>query len=178
MGSFYENFPHSIHYRHPAIFIAKSSLFKVHLISFFLSTCFFYGNLFWYIFHVWCKETKRSHTVITVPNKGNNKITELRAIFQRKRQYKQADKISQQPEKWENCNGPDLVQAFPKKWWAKSDFTAPKSDRKIIDNIYLTVDFPDLVQALNSIIPTICLCSIFCVSERGKMYHTYSMFSM
>jgi hypothetical protein len=60
--------------------------------------------------------------------------------------------------------------------WVKSYFTAPKSDRKIIDNIYLTVDFPDLVQALNCIIPTICLCSIFCVSERGKMYHTYSMF--
>jgi hypothetical protein len=24
--------------------------------------------------------------------------------------------ISQQPENWENGNGPDLVQAFPKKW--------------------------------------------------------------
>ena len=34
-------------------------------------------------------------------------------------------KISQQPENWENCNGPDLVQAFPKKWWVESDFTAP-----------------------------------------------------
>jgi hypothetical protein len=22
-------------------------------------------------------------------------------------------------------NGPDLVQAFPKKWWIESDFTAP-----------------------------------------------------
>jgi hypothetical protein len=29
----------------------------------------------------------------------------------------QTDKISQQPENWENCNGPELVQAFPKKWW-------------------------------------------------------------
>jgi hypothetical protein len=29
----------------------------------------------------------------------------------------QTDKISQQPE---NCNGPDLVQAFPKKWWVDS----------------------------------------------------------
>jgi hypothetical protein len=38
-------------------------------------------------------------------DKGNNKITE------------QTDKISQQPENWENRNGPDLVQAFPKKWW-------------------------------------------------------------
>ena len=26
------------------------------------------------------------------------------------------------------------------------------------------------------IIPTICLCSRFCVHERGKLYHTYSMF--
>jgi hypothetical protein len=42
--------------------------------------------------------------------KGNNKITEHRAIFQRERQ---------------NCNGPDLVQAFPKKWWVESDFTVP-----------------------------------------------------
>jgi hypothetical protein len=31
----------------------------------------------------------------------------------------QTDKISQQPENWENCNGPDLVQAFPKKWWVE-----------------------------------------------------------
>jgi hypothetical protein len=28
-------------------------------------------------------------------------------------------------ENWENRNGPDLVQAFPKKWWVQSDFTAP-----------------------------------------------------
>ena len=34
----------------------------------------------------------------------------------------QTNKISQQPE---NRNGPDLVQAFPKKWWVESDFTAP-----------------------------------------------------
>jgi hypothetical protein len=33
--------------------------------------------------------------------------------------------ISQQPENWENRNGPDLVQAFPKKWWVESDITAP-----------------------------------------------------
>ena len=46
-------------------------------------------------------------------NKGNNKLTEHRAIFQRERQ--QTDKIRQQPENWENRNGPDLVQAFPKK---------------------------------------------------------------
>jgi hypothetical protein len=24
-----------------------------------------------------------------------------------------------------NHNGPDLVQAFPKKWWVESDYTAP-----------------------------------------------------
>ena len=39
--------------------------------------------------------------------------------------YIQTDKISQQPENWENRNDPDLVQAFPKKWWVESDFTAP-----------------------------------------------------
>jgi hypothetical protein len=45
-------------------------------------------------------------------DKGNNKIIELRTIFQRESQ----NKISQQPEHWENRNDPDLVQAFPKKW--------------------------------------------------------------
>ena len=33
--------------------------------------------------------------------------------------HKSTDKISQQPENWENRNGPDLVQAFPKKWWVE-----------------------------------------------------------
>ena len=37
----------------------------------------------------------------------------------------QTGKIRKQPENWENRNGPDLVQAFPKKWWVESDFTAP-----------------------------------------------------
>jgi hypothetical protein len=36
----------------------------------------------------------------------------------------QTDKISQQPENLENRNGPDFVQAFSKKWWVESDFTA------------------------------------------------------
>jgi hypothetical protein len=60
-------------------------------------------------------------------NKGNNKITQHRAIFQRERQNscQQTEKISQKPENWENRNGPDLVQAFPKKLWVESDFTAP-----------------------------------------------------
>jgi hypothetical protein len=34
------------------------------------------------------------------------------------------DKISQQPKNWKNRNCPDLVQAFPKKWWVESEFTA------------------------------------------------------
>jgi hypothetical protein len=37
----------------------------------------------------------------------------------------QTDKISQQPENFENRNDPDLVQAFLKKWWVESDFKAP-----------------------------------------------------
>ena len=36
----------------------------------------------------------------------------------------QTDRISQQPENWENRNGPDLVQSFPKKWRVESDLTA------------------------------------------------------
>ena len=39
--------------------------------------------------------------------------------------HKSTDKIREQPENWENHNGPDLVQAFLKKWWVESDFTAP-----------------------------------------------------
>ena len=35
--------------------------------------------------------------------------------------HKSTDKIVQQQE---NRNGPDLVQAFLKKWWVESDFTA------------------------------------------------------
>jgi hypothetical protein len=61
-------------------------------------------------------------------NKGNNKIIEHRAIFQKEKAKltsQQTDKISQQPVNWENRNCPDLVQAFPKKWWVESDFTAP-----------------------------------------------------
>jgi hypothetical protein len=57
-------------------------------------------------------------------NKGNNKITELRTIFQRESQNINRQ-ISQQPENCENRNDPDLVQAFLKKWWVESDFKAP-----------------------------------------------------
>ena len=53
-------------------------------------------------------------------HKGNNKNTEHRAIFQK---GKSTDEIIYQPENWENRNGPDLVQAFPKKWRVESDFT-------------------------------------------------------
>ena len=45
--------------------------------------------------------------------KGNNKITELRAILQRDSQN------------CENRNDPDLVQAFLKKWRVESDIKAP-----------------------------------------------------
>jgi hypothetical protein len=31
--------------------------------------------------------------------------------------------ISQQPENWENRNGPDLIEVFPNKCWVESDFT-------------------------------------------------------
>ena len=53
-------------------------------------------------------------------NKGNNKITEHRTPNnlpkgKSKLINQQTDKINQQPENWENCNGPDLVQAFIKK---------------------------------------------------------------
>jgi hypothetical protein len=60
-------------------------------------------------------------------NKGNNKITELRAILQRESQnsyvYKQTKSVNNR--KTENRNDPDLVQAFLKKWWVESDFKAP-----------------------------------------------------
>jgi len=48
---------------------------------------------------------------MSVLNKGNNKITEHRAIFQKgkaKLISQQTDKISQQPENWENRNGPKI----------------------------------------------------------------------
>jgi len=40
--------------------------------------------------------------------------------------HKSANRQNQSTtENWENCNGPELVQAFPKKWWVESDLTAP-----------------------------------------------------
>ena len=65
---------------------------------------------------VFCRQNQFRDTEYSlIFNKGYNKITEYRAIFQRQRQIsQQTDKISQQLENWENRNGPDLVQAFPK----------------------------------------------------------------
>jgi hypothetical protein len=57
---------------------------------------------------------------LSILNKGNNKITEHRAIFQRERQNSKVNKKTKSVnnrKNWENRNGPDLVQAFPKKWW-------------------------------------------------------------
>ena len=48
-------------------------------------------------------------------NKSNNKITEHRAIFKRERKNSKVNKQT----KSVNNNGPDLVQAFPKKWWVE-----------------------------------------------------------
>jgi hypothetical protein len=61
-------------------------------------------------------------------NKVNNKITELRTILQRESQnssvYKQTKSVNNR-KTVKNRNGPDLVQAFLKKWWVESDFKAP-----------------------------------------------------
>jgi len=55
------------------------------------------------------------------------KLPNTEQSFKGKGKYckSKTDKISQQPENWENRNSPYLVQAFPKKWWVESDFTAP-----------------------------------------------------
>jgi hypothetical protein len=63
--------------------------------------------------------------IFILSNKGNNKITEqsskgkvkTRKIINRQNQSKTGN--------CENRNDPDLVQAFLKKWWVKSDFKAP-----------------------------------------------------
>ena len=49
-------------------------------------------------------------------NKGNNKITELRTIFERESQNRQNQLTT---GKLGKSNDPDLVQAFPKKWWVE-----------------------------------------------------------
>jgi len=60
-------------------------------------------------------------------------ITKLPNTEQSSKGKGQTDKISQQPENWENRNGPNLVQAFPKKWWVESDFTAPNLPLTILN---------------------------------------------
>ena len=63
--------------------------------------------------------------IFILSNKGNNKITEQSSkgkvkthkIINRQNQSKTGN--------CENRNDPDLVQAFLKKWWVKSDFKAP-----------------------------------------------------
>jgi hypothetical protein len=65
------------------------------------------------------KELHQIRVITKLPNseqsfKGKGKIIST-----------QTDKISQQPENRKNRNDPDLVQAFPKKWWVESDFKAP-----------------------------------------------------
>ena len=71
------------------------------------------------------QKKKHKRTNNDLPNKGNNKITELRTKGKSKLIIIQTDKISQQPEIFENRNDPDLVQAFLKKWLVESDFKAP-----------------------------------------------------
>jgi hypothetical protein len=48
------------------------------------------------------------------------------------------EKISQQPEKRENRNDPDFVQAFVKKWWVESDFKAPNSPLSTL-TVFITI---------------------------------------
>ena len=78
-------------------------------------------------YHILKFEYIKSRDKLNLINKGNNKITELRAILQRESQnsqvYKQTKSVNNR--KTENRNDPDLVQAFLKKWWVESDFKAP-----------------------------------------------------
>ena len=57
-----------------------------------------------------------------IANKGNNKITEHRAIFQRERQNSYVNKQTKSVNNrktGKTAMAPDLVQAFPKKWWVR-----------------------------------------------------------
>ena len=55
------------------------------------------------------------------------------------------------------------------------DFVHQKDRTCMIHTVCSWLDFV-YQKKLNCIIPTICLYSIFCVSERGKLSHTYSIF--
>ena len=80
-----------------------------------------YWRVVWKYITLWQQNRESPIRVITkLPNtkqssKGKGKT----------HMSQQTGKIRKQPENWENRNGPDLVQAFPKKWWVESDFTAP-----------------------------------------------------
>ena len=58
---------------------------------------------------------------------GNNKITELRTIFQRESQNSKCINTQNQSTtgNCENRNDPDLIQAFLKKWWNVKHIVKP-----------------------------------------------------
>ena len=58
-------------------------------------------------------------------------ITKLTNTEQYSKGKGKTNKISQQPDNWENCNDPDLVQEFPKKWWVESYYTVKVKVKKI-----------------------------------------------
>ena len=60
-------------------------------------------------------QSKQKHNIIRVITKLPNSEQFYKGKV--KTHKYQTDKISQQPEKCENCYDPDLVQAFLKKWW-------------------------------------------------------------
>ena len=74
--------------------------------------------------------------ITTLPNTEQSSKGKLKT-------HKSTDKISQQPDNWENRNGPDLVQAFLEKSWVESDFTAP--------NLPISLRFKDSGCLYNSI---------------------------
>jgi hypothetical protein len=55
------------------------------------------------------------------------------------------------------------------------DLVYQKERNCIIPTVYLCPRFV-YQKERDCIIPKICLCSILCVSDRGKLYHTYIMF--
>ena len=55
------------------------------------------------------------------------------------------------------------------------EFVLQKEGNCVIPTICLCSGFC-VSERGNCVIPTICLCYRCCVSERGKLYHTYNMF--
>ena len=67
-------------------------------------------------------------------NKGNNKITEHRAIFQKSKLInQQTDKISQQPENCENCNQEEQTM----QWRKQQEKTKQWSEKYYTENLEL-----------------------------------------